>query len=341
MAECKAKKPDNSFEIIIPDDEFSRCLGMKANLVLIVEGEKQTIERVNLESARPKKIQANDWSRRFGIDGKKALARLDEIAMRLREREAEQLSHAGEAPTRRIIDVADSVLSRLQPAWRRKDRAVYLGAIGVESAIGNLWNFAKEEEIASVRATVEGRLSGSSGQPAKPQACLQLLRDALVRAIRTRMLELPEICEMDIPDPEVSPEDLLDQLVHVLTKPRTFHDQSAPITESLLDWANRVALGPNWTQRPGLMFFARRKDTKQPELACRGEWLNAEMKSASKRRLSSDLKAAELVLTGREGTSLKLSGGKFIKAWLINQTVIQSVETVIEDKEDAGNEDTA
>jgi len=294
-------------------------------VVLDIDGQQKDAKRVTLDSQHSISVAAGSWAKQFGLDKDAVVAELGRLNMSVLADNAErrQRFEASKDKRDRVSDVADTFLRSLKPVWHRKRKAIYLETVEAEITVASLWTLATDKNIDTVGETEEA--AGPGGENGMPYRQLLLLfKDAVLMAAARVMRGLPEHSKTDI-DATIDHGELLSWMVNWLLKGRSFRlDCGTLTTVTLYSWACDLEPGGGWRQCFTTPVFARiDKDGSQPRIAVKGEFLAAELRYESKRRLAKDLTAAGLAVTDNPIRCAT----KVWRTWEITVEVLQEIAT--------------
>ena len=313
------------FAVNLAKDERHSTNGKLAlRVVLKVDGQQRTVQRINLESDLIVTRTARKWSEQFNIDQEKVVSELQELSVLAMAQVVEYRQQRAAAPGAelRISELADEFLGKLKPEWHRKHRSVYFQSLGREVALGSLWTLGDDALVDRVVDTVEAREAARNGPPLNYRSRLGLLKEAIAMAGSRLLTQLPAVVNV-ADDATVDKDVLLDRLVQWFLRDRNFRsDTGNPISMTYHTWCAGLDPGDAWHQCFSSPVFARVDGSSGlMRVAVRGQKLAEELHYESSRKLAADLRYASFADT--DG-SIKVTPVTW-RVWLFTPKVIDSI----------------
>lgn len=280
---------------LVADERHSTNGKLAPRVVLQVNDQERTVQRVTLESDTAITRTARKWSEQFDLDEATVVSELQALSVDVMAQVAERRKQRDAAPDAelRISRLADEFLSTLEPRWHRKHKAIYFQGLGREVALGSLWTLADDALIDRVLNTVEAHEAARDAVPPYYRARLALLKEAIAMAGSRLVTALPAIDDAT-QDNTLDQQNLLDSLVAWLLAPRTFRtDTGTPVATTYYGWALALAPGAGWLQCFMAPVFGRINEANgRSEICVKGEVLRAALNYETTRRLIGDLGAS-------------------------------------------------
>lgn len=309
----------------IPGEHSSVNGRVVRRVVIEIDGEQKSVERVTLDSPRAIEKAAKRWEDEYGIDVQLAAEQLRVIGVEAAAESVEQRRQAKERaadPKNRVSDLADAFLASLKPEWHRNGKSMYLNCVSREVPITQLWTLATNADIDAVAKTHEAFEAGDPDFRRR----LALLREAIAMAAARCIRQIPELDEAT-KDETVRREQIVHQIAAILLKPRTYrNDVGDSLTLNWHSWASGIEPGTGWQRCFVDPVFAQVLiDQAQPIIAISGDLLTTEMRHASKRKLATDLRSLGFADTeNRVGCDAKQW-----RAWQIASEILDSIATIL------------